>query len=276
VRARLHRWLGDPLVHFVALGALVLGTHHLLAPPASDTSDDRVIAVEDRYVEALVEERAARTGRDPAALDRDEARRGYVREEALVREARALGLDAGDAIVRRRLVQKMELLVRASVEVPEPTDDELTAFLAAHADEHVAPADVSFELRFFSRDRRGAQALEDAQRAHDFPDDPASAGDPFPLGGVFEHRTYAAAQEMLGAEILPALEHGAPGTWSEPIEARHGVELVRVTERTPARPRTLEELRPALRAQWIDEAEARAVDEALDAIVQSYRVERVP
>jgi hypothetical protein len=38
----------------------------------------------------------------------------YVREEVLVREAIAMGLDRDDDIVRRRLVQKMEFLAQGA------------------------------------------------------------------------------------------------------------------------------------------------------------------
>ena len=37
----------------------------------------------------------------------------FVREEVLYREALALGLDLADLVVRRRLVQKMEVLALA-------------------------------------------------------------------------------------------------------------------------------------------------------------------
>ena len=39
----------------------------------------------------------------------------FVREEALVREARRLGLDRQDELIRRRLVQKMEFLAEGIV-----------------------------------------------------------------------------------------------------------------------------------------------------------------
>jgi hypothetical protein len=50
---------------------------------------------------------------------------GRVREEILYREALALGLDKDDAIVRRRMAQKMEFLVEDMAALREPTTEEL-------------------------------------------------------------------------------------------------------------------------------------------------------
>ncbi len=274
MRDLLVRGARDPLVHFVVLGVAIFVAH------AYVTRDEvvepaRIITVEASYVDALTRERTARLGREPTDDDRALQRARYVREEALVREARALGLDAGDAIVRRRLVQKLELLVRSSLEAREPDDEDLAAFVAAHADEYVAPPDVSFEHRFFSRDRRGERALADA-RASLLQTDVASSGDPFPHGNRFERRPFDAVEDVLGPELVPALRDTPIDGWSTPIETRFGVHLVRVTERRDARPLALDEVRGDVRARVREEAEAAALEEALDAIVSGYTVEERP
>lgn len=275
VRDRLTRWLGDPLVHFVALGVVVFAAHRALAPGSEDDAP-RVIRLEARYLDALVEERARRTGRAVREEDRADAREDYVREEALVREARALGLDAGDAIVRRRLVQKLELLVRASLEVPEPTDDELAAYLHLHQSDYLAPADVSFEHRYFSRERRGEAASADALAAAAAPEADTARGDPFPLGARFTHRTRASITETFGPELAAALDDAPLEAWSLPIETRFGVHLVRVSERRSERPLALDEVRERLAARWVEEREALELERALGDIVRSYEIEDAP
>ncbi|MBN8615519.1 MAG: peptidyl-prolyl cis-trans isomerase [Deltaproteobacteria bacterium] len=275
MRSSFSRAIRDPLVHFVVLGAVIFVVHAELSPEPI-TEDARVLVVDDDYLEALTRERVGRLGREATEADRDEMRASWVREEALVREARALGLDAGDAIVRRRLVQKLELLVRSSVVTAEPTDDELAAYLEAHAEDYVAPADVSFDHRFFSRERRGARTVDDARAAALDPDAAASGGDPFPHGNRFERRPFDAVEDVLGPELVPALRDSSVGAWSSPIETRFGVHLVRVTERREARPLTLDEVRRDVRARVREEAEAAALEAALDAIVAAYVIEERP
>jgi hypothetical protein len=52
----------------------------------------------------------------------------YVRDEALAREAKRLGLDEGDTIVTRRLAQKMTFMV-ADLARTETPDDAVSARL---------------------------------------------------------------------------------------------------------------------------------------------------
>ena len=53
----------------------------------------------------------------------------HIREEVLYREARALGLEQDDTIVRRRMAQKMEFLFEDLAPLAEPTEEELRVFL---------------------------------------------------------------------------------------------------------------------------------------------------
>ncbi|GAB4199092.1 MAG: hypothetical protein OHK0013_08880 [Sandaracinaceae bacterium] len=275
VEATPMRWIRDPLVHFVVLGALVFAAHRGLAGDATEREDPRRIVVEPAFVDALVRERAARTGRPEAELDRDEIEREWAREEALVREAEALGLGAGDLVIRRRLVQKLELLVRAGVEPDEPTEAELEAFRAAHADTLREPPRTSFVHRFFSRDRRGERARIAALASLEA-GEAGEAGDAFPLGARFEGRSDAAIAELFGSPWVAVLREAPIGAWSGPIESRFGVHLVRVEARTDGRALALDEVRDVVRRRLLEEREQARVQAALEAIVESYRIERAP
>ena len=61
-----------------------------------------------------------------------------------MREAIALGLDRGDAVIRRQLRLKMEFLAQDAASLGEPTDEELRALLAREADRFLVPARISF------------------------------------------------------------------------------------------------------------------------------------
>ncbi|MDK1373563.1 MULTISPECIES: peptidylprolyl isomerase [unclassified Sinorhizobium] len=86
-----------------------------------------------------------------------------LKEELLAREARELGLDADDTVVRRRLAQKMTFLIEGTARIAEPTEGELRAFYDAHREKFVRPGRVSFEHIFFDR-RKRSDAAADAQR----------------------------------------------------------------------------------------------------------------
>ncbi|HKZ72485.1 MAG TPA: hypothetical protein VJ011_00390 [Steroidobacteraceae bacterium] len=99
------RWLREPLLHFAMLGALLFALHAWLGV---DEHGDAEIVVRAQVVEALAKDFERAWERPATRAELDELIGEYVREEVYYREAVAAGLDHGDAIVRRRLRQKME------------------------------------------------------------------------------------------------------------------------------------------------------------------------
>ena len=94
--------------------------------------------------------------RPPTAAESDRSAADFVREEVLYREALALGLDRDDLVVRRRLVQKMEML--ALRDAPGISESDLMDHYLAHRADYALPESVSFRHVFFSAAARGADA----------------------------------------------------------------------------------------------------------------------
>ena len=109
--------LREPLVHFLALGAVLFGIGLLRGDTVEPTANR--IAITSGVVEHLT-------------------------EEVLYREALAMGLDRDDQIIRRRLRQKLEFLTADVMESFEPTDDELQAYLDADRDRYRQEAVLGF------------------------------------------------------------------------------------------------------------------------------------
>ena len=101
--------------------------------------------------------------RPPTAAESDRFVADFVREEVLYREALALGLDRDDLVVRRRLVQKMEML--ALRDGPGVSEPDLMDHYLAHRADYTVPEAVSFRHVFFSAASRGAAAKHAAEAA---------------------------------------------------------------------------------------------------------------
>ncbi|MFI5120974.1 MAG: hypothetical protein ACHQM4_11205 [Thermoanaerobaculia bacterium] len=155
----MRRLLREPLVHFLALGAALFLFFSLKSGAGGGASGP--IVVTRARLDAFVAGFQRTRQRPPTAEELKGLIDGYVREEAAVREAMASGLDRDDTIIRRRLKQKVDFLAEDRADSSPPTDADLTAWLAAHADvyrvgEHVpALADVRAAVeRDFVADRR--------------------------------------------------------------------------------------------------------------------------
>lgn len=128
--ARLKRCLREPLVHFLLLGGLLFLFSAWTSGPSGRAG--RIVITRARIEE--LEAGFQRTWqRSPTEAERQALVEDDVRDEVSVREAVAAGLDLNDPIIRRRLRRKLELSNEDSVEAAVPTDEELQAFLQAHA-----------------------------------------------------------------------------------------------------------------------------------------------
>ena len=79
-----------------------------------------------------------------------------LKEELLAREAREMRLDENDTIVRRRLAQKLEFLLRDTAQLQEPTEDDLRRLYESQPEDYSTPQRVSFTHVYFSRARKDA------------------------------------------------------------------------------------------------------------------------
>jgi peptidyl-prolyl cis-trans isomerase C len=137
--------LREPLVHFLALGGLLFVVFavadHLRETPVPPNR----IYVSARTMENLEAGFRKNSGRAPDAAEKQRLVDGYVREEVLVREARAMGLDREDPVVRGELRRRVEQQAEQNATVAMPSEAELGAFLSRHAkdfaaaDGHVPP-----------------------------------------------------------------------------------------------------------------------------------------
>lgn len=259
-------------MHFAALGGLLFAAHARLEKPAPGH-----IVIERAYVDALRAEEKERTGQAPS----DEATRGLVErtidDEVLYREALAMGLDKGDLIVRRRLLQKMELIARASV--PEPPEDEMKAYLAAHADRYKAPETVSFRHVFLSRDKRGDALERDAQQAlSDLRNgaDPGKVGDPFVAGTTFARRSRAEIAGTFGADFAEGALSARAGEWSGPVSSSYGLHLIQATSREGGGLLDFATSRARVREDMLRERRDTALRDEIERLRRKYIIEITP
>ena len=278
-RRRLRRWLGEPLVQFLLIGAvLFLGYRALHPGPEVGALSTRIELTEDdlRQLSAawLAQGRPAPTPEQMRSLV--DMR---VREDILYREALALGLDKGDTIVRRRLAQKMEFLFEDVSALREPTREELRAWFEKNADRFALLPRASFRHLYFSPDRRGPRAREDAARALDtLRGKPGSAqrgavgADPFMFQDYYGDRSPEEMAKLFGPRFAKALLQQQPGSWQGPIESGYGWHLVWVDSLTPSRVPTFEEVETQAKTEWIANQRAETRRRAYEAMRARYEI----
>ena len=201
-----------------------------------------------------------------------------MREEVLYREALALGLDKDDTIVRRRMAQKIQFLVEDAAR--EPPREELATWYLANRDQFALPSRVSFRHLYFSPDRRGARARDDAAAAltklAGQPEDSSLAAN---LADAFMFQEYYRdrAADFLGKEFGPnfalAVAKLSPASWQGPVESGFGWHLVFIDALIPGRVPAFEEVENDVKQAWFAAQKARAWEKAYKEMRAKYTVQ---
>jgi peptidyl-prolyl cis-trans isomerase C len=154
--------LREPLVHFLALGLALFAVYGAAnrGPARAPKSNQIELTFDD--LRQLQIGFAPKWQRPPTQEEMVALVEARIREEILYREALAMGLDKDDTIVKRRMVQKMEFLAEDVSGAREPKSDELRAWFEKNPGRFARPGLVTFRHLYFSPDRRGARAHDDA------------------------------------------------------------------------------------------------------------------
>ena len=158
------RWLREPLLHVLLIGATLFVVYYALNPSAGQRQDSNRIAITADDLAQIRLAWMAQWRRPPTPEELRNLLDGKIREEVLFREAMALGLDKDDTIVKRRLAQKMEFVMEDASALREPADDELRRWFAQNAQRFAMPSLVTFRHLYFSPDLRGPRARDDAMQ----------------------------------------------------------------------------------------------------------------
>lgn len=271
VLRRLLAWCAhEPFVHFIALGAIIFVAYYAINTRARGQNDHIEITAAD--LERLRASALQQWGKEPDAQQMQDLVQNQVREEVLVREALASGLDQGDIIVRRRLAQKMEFLAHADVSAP--TDAEVRQYHAAYSAHYQQAAQVDFEHVYFRADRPGTPAAQAARQAREALAQGAPVvADNFMLGNTVTTQDRDTLVRDFGAAFADAVLQAPEKTWSEPLASAQGLHLVRVLRHAPAATLPLEAIRDRVTADMVNARVAAARDGAYRRLLARYTVE---
>ncbi|MCB1922474.1 MAG: peptidyl-prolyl cis-trans isomerase [Gammaproteobacteria bacterium] len=280
MRRSVPGWLrtlaGEPLVHFAVIGGLLFVLFAVDGDAVVEPPSQRII-VDASEVQRLIVPFEKTWLRPPTQAEIEGLVADHIKEEILYREAKALGLDDDDLIIRRRLRQKMEF-INQDLSVPrEPTDAELEQYLQANLDHYRGADRFSFEQVFLAGGgedvaTRAARLLRELHAAQDGVAVAGAAGDPTLLPARMREASAAEAARVFGSAFSDRLAEMPVGAWAGPYTSTFGVHLVRVTARDTATAPTLANRRTALVRDWRAAQRQQADERLYQAIRARYTV----
>ena len=272
----LRKLIREPLFHFLLLGAMIF----LLAGrvrSGSVGSGDKIVVTQSQ-IESMVVGFSRTWMRPPSQEELQGLVDDFVREEVLYREAKAMGLDQDDIIVRRRMRQKFEFLAEdQAARTGPPTDQELESYLRQYADKYSEEPNFSFDHIFFSREMRGASADAEANAmlarlSGKGTIDIAKLGDAFLLPSRFEKTSAGETARLFGEKFAEDLTKAPLGTWAGPIESSYWIHLVRVNARIPEGAPPMAKVREAVLRDLLSDRRKQELDTQYEKLRARYMV----
>lgn len=269
---RIRSLLKEPLLHFLLLGLLLFLLYGKVAP---NSGDGNRVTVSRTTIAALATQFQATWSRPPTAVELNGLVDSYVRDEILFREGVALGLVKDDPVIKRRVRQKLEVLIEEEGKSGGASDAELAAYLNKNASKFQMPPVLSFEQVLFDPAGYGDQlesAVTASLAALNNGATPESQGRATMLPARVEKLPLDLVVRDFGEEFGKALETAPVGQWTGPVPSGFGLHLVRISERTPGYVPSLDEARKAVTREWENEQRVAALASNYARLRKDYDV----
>jgi len=260
--------LAERTLAALVMAGLLFYVYGLLNP-----DDDEAITVDPATIRQLTNHFQRTWMRPPTSDEQQSLIRQYVLDEIYVREARALGLDVQDEVIRNRLRQKMQFLQADAAVLEEPSGDELQAFLMGHADLFKTPDRYRFHQVYLNADRDEAswQAVLSVQQARIAAGE-VPQGDASLLPGHFDDATAFDVNRVLGDGFSQQLDDLPFGTWTGPLRSGLGWHFVLLESRTAGELPSLDIVREKVLLEWQRARKQQRMQEHEAALLSQYRV----
>ncbi len=257
----MRAFLREPLLHFLVLGAALLGLNSMLGSWRRP-----VVEITQAAVQAQAEIVAKRIERPLTAAEKDKLAKEMLQEEILFREAQRRGL-VSDNQVRGTLVAMMRTALKPAP--AQPTDEDLKKLRdQLPAESTTLPEQISFEHVSFSTPELVPPDLLAKLRAGA---NPQGLGEPIRLSNPVTLTFRTQLDRLMGPEFTAELFKQNVQEWSGPFKSSRGVHFVRVLERHETQNMPFEQMRPMLESRWIKDREAAAVTQEVEKLKPDYR-----
>jgi peptidyl-prolyl cis-trans isomerase C len=258
------RLVREPLVHFLAAGALIFAVWG-----GGGDAADRTITVTEAQVRGLTEQWEQQWHRQPTPAEVDGLIRDLIKDEVYYREAVRMGLDTDDIILRRRMRSKMEFLVAAQAENEVPSDAALQRWLDTHQRHYATAPALSFDQIYVGSD---AGAARRALAQLDKGVDPATLAQSLSVPPKLDEAPSGDIDRQFGDGFAKAVAGMPPGRWAGPVASGFGQHLVRLRKLTPGAGPPLSSVRKAVENDWREANRVARENAAYQALLDGYTI----
>lgn len=256
----------EPLTYFMLIAGGLFAAQWLSGSGADDV--DNKIVLPESWVQEYIDNYERNSQHPPSDKDIQAFRENVAVEEVIYRKALSLGLDRKDPVIRRRLVNKMQIIMADVESISEPTETELRGLLAANPDKYQTPEKYSLDVVFLNQANR-EQASERVQKLN--------SNQQSVLENYF-HRGYeevhsGALVPVFGRQFVLSLTENSTASHWQVAASDRGYLAYRINQFWESAPMSFDAARPQLLMDWKKKAHATQAEAQLALLMREYAIE---
>ena len=260
--------LREPLLHFVLIGVALFFVYQWVNPGEVAESDKQIVVSNGR-IEQLTTIFQKTWQRPPTADELKGLIDDYILEEIYYRQAKAMGIDSDDTVIRRRLRQKFEFLTDDTAALVQPSDEELAEYLAAYPDKFRQSPTYTFQQAYFNPEKHTeAEVAEELS----FLREGRQVGDVSLLPPSFKDAHRQAVDGTFGTGFSEQLDQVQVGDWQGPVRSGLGWHLVKIESRTKGRLPELGQIRAIVVREWSNDKRLEVRQQINDRLLKEYEI----
>jgi peptidyl-prolyl cis-trans isomerase C len=270
----------EPLIKFLIISVVIYVTYGFFGTRDAETlAKDNTITITSQEIDIMAFMWEQKFNRKPTKEELQKLIDTRVKETVLYEEAKKMGLDKDDVVIKRRVVLQYRNLVKGLLIPPDPNEEELTLYFQENIDAYIPEEMISVTQIFFDPDKREESTLEDAEKTlielqnkKSLPDNYNTYGDNFMLSNVYTDITRLELQKYFGRGFTESVLELEPNVWTGPVLSGYGTHLVYVSKKQVPEPPLLEVVRETVLVDYLDDKQKELVKKYLDQVTAQYEV----
>lgn len=202
--------------------------------------DEYTIYLTNGEVNAMAEMWASRWNRPPTKEEMEGLINQRVEETILFREAKKIGLDKNDDIIRQRMSQKVEFLSNDLSKADSVTSEEAQIYFEKNINTYTKPENITFFQLFVNPNTYGDtidEEIEERLAILNTIDASSSEineyGDSFSLQSYFPDKDQLELSKLFGSAFAASVFDLESDQWLGPVDSQYGKHMVYVIHKNP-------------------------------------------
>lgn len=264
----------EPLVQFLLLGALLSIYYANVTTKTTIPQKERIKLSKDD-IALMQKSYEAKHHRKMNAIEEKAYIMKAYYDKVLLKEAYALQLEKGDAVIEQRLLKEMHFILLQSTKNVEPMEKEIFAYYKQHLRDYSKLQQISFSNIIFQNSQ--SDAIERTYEMLQIADVNASNADSFgdTIKGLnsIDNADYKDVEQKFGKYFASKIWHLKGGKWSQPMHSKRGTVIAFIRKKVVGDAYSFDEVEDRVYNDFLEENKTKTVAEEYKNIVQNYTLE---